>query len=493
MFAACWLSSCQNQTVLSQRQQVSVTIPVCPSKQEVVLRSTDENSITDVNVFLVQEQDIVFHKYYPSETVQFEYPAGHYRLFVIANHHTDLGDLDIEELRAYTLHYKQEYKDLPMTAVSDIEIVTSNDVQVLPPVEVSRSVAKINYKIVVESPMQNIILQSVQVISLPQTFRPFDDTGAGTSERFENAEIIQNDDRVSMMAGSFYMLPNPQGTVADITKQEDKNPRTAPAHATYLRIRATAGSKVLDYIVYLGENETSDFNIRPNTAHTLNITILNDNEADIRISSYTIDVTCEIQAEPQDGVYLNTAPIIFSAILTGNTKDAGLYCEFKLKSGNLNVYNVNGISASVVRLPLNYLHGLNSFTISYTPTNFSHENCILQFCVNIYDRFGLVRSYDFTYRFTGKIVKVYTKWFDGGNGTGTLSSPDALTWIRKMTLSSIYYLFYCPDEGCTIIPSPLAKFQGFYRTHDLNEYLGADEYFHYQPTSTDDTIYAYFY
>ena len=60
--------------------------------------------------------------------------------------------------------------------------------------------------------------------------------------------------------------------------------------ASWLLIRATRGSKVLAYSVYLGENNTSDFNVRANCHYRLNITLLNDNTADTRIAAYTAAV-----------------------------------------------------------------------------------------------------------------------------------------------------------------------------------------------------------
>lgn len=96
IFAICGLWSCNQHptTGWSQEQSVGVIIPVHLSEQEIILRATDENSISDVNVYLVQNQSVLLHKYFTTTTVQFEYPAGRYRLYVIANHHADLGDLD---------------------------------------------------------------------------------------------------------------------------------------------------------------------------------------------------------------------------------------------------------------------------------------------------------------------------------------------------------------------------------------------------------------
>lgn len=48
------------------------------------------------------------------------------------------------------------------------------------------------------------------------------------------------------------MLPNPQGENTAITDQRQKDAANAPAHATYLRLRAQRGDRILTYAVYLG-------------------------------------------------------------------------------------------------------------------------------------------------------------------------------------------------------------------------------------------------
>lgn len=81
-----------------------------------------------------------------------------------------------------------------------------------------------------------------------------------------------------------------QGTVPSITDQRDKNPDNAPANASYLLIRAVRGAKVLAYYIYLGDNNTTDFNVRANVHYRLAISILGDSEVDTRVSSYTLNV-----------------------------------------------------------------------------------------------------------------------------------------------------------------------------------------------------------
>lgn len=249
IFAICGLWSCNQHptTGWSQEQSVGVIIPVHLSEQEIILRATDENSISDVNVYLVQNQSVLLHKYFTTTTVQFEYPAGRYRLYVIANHHADLGDLDFEALRAYTLHHAEQYDDLPMTAVADIDIAATGDMQILPPIEVKRSVAKINYNVQVAASAQDIRLESLQVMSIPASFRPFDSNTQ--PDEYRKEKIIENEAHISTMSGNFYMLPNLQGTVQGITSQQQKNPQTAPVNASYIRIRAVRNNEVLDYTV----------------------------------------------------------------------------------------------------------------------------------------------------------------------------------------------------------------------------------------------------
>ena len=61
-------------------------------------------------------------------------------------------------------------------------------------------------------------------------------------------------------------------------------------------IRATRGSRILDYRIYLGENNTTDFNVGRNTSHTLDITISGDNEVDTRVHGYTLSVTDDFES-----------------------------------------------------------------------------------------------------------------------------------------------------------------------------------------------------
>lgn len=61
-----------------------------------------------------------------------------------------------------------------------------------------------------------------------------------------------------------------------------------------MRILADGPEKIVEYIVYLGENNTSNFDIRKNTHHHLNLVIKGENEIDNRVRVY-------------EGIYYGTA------------------------------------------------------------------------------------------------------------------------------------------------------------------------------------------
>lgn len=148
--------------------------------------------------------------------------------------------------------------------------------------------------------------------------------------------------------------------------------------------------------------------------------------------------------EPQNGVYMDFAPIMLTTILQGQTEDAGLYCELKINNGERPSFRVDGsgIQGSTAPLRIQNIQGVNRYVLEYSPYILTNDNAVLSFTVDIYDKYGFVLSKDFTYRYASKIVRVYTKWFNGGQDLGVIRSPDAVKCIRKTTISAVYYLFY---------------------------------------------------
>ena len=107
---------------------VQVEIPVRNEDMEPQTRATDENSIRDVNYYLIgSEYKEVIHGYERSADLRFECPPGTYDLYVVANIHSDLGVKTAQELRDMTLDYDYQYDDLPMWAKQTISIPSRNN------------------------------------------------------------------------------------------------------------------------------------------------------------------------------------------------------------------------------------------------------------------------------------------------------------------------------------------------------------------------------
>jgi hypothetical protein len=73
---------------------------------------------------------------------------------------------------------------------------------------------------------------------------------------------------------SFYMFENRRGVNSGITAQKDKGAVNAPNNATYIEIEGTTHQNKGVWRVYLGANNTNNFNIKRNGNYTYNITLM---------------------------------------------------------------------------------------------------------------------------------------------------------------------------------------------------------------------------
>lgn len=265
----------------------------------------DESAIEDVNVFLYG--DFNYHFYFAASTsdLSFEALPGIYKMYIITNIHRDTGELTNDELLAYDVAVESmnDHEKIPMTA--ELQFTVANSGVSSPSViQVKRCAAKIAYSIeVAPAVAAGIKLRSVQFCNLPRKVRLFDDRDISSAnpDDYYNGEIMQlgNGAKISDVQ---YLFENRQGVVETITEQKDKSPENAPEYASYVRIFAQGAGEVIEYRVYLGENNTSDFNVRRNTKQTMNLVIRGKNEIDNRVLVY-------------EGLYYGTAN---SIICTGS-------------------------------------------------------------------------------------------------------------------------------------------------------------------------------
>ena len=380
-------------TATPPTRSVKVELQLSPDPAERITRAADEEAIRDINLYLFgRSNGQSLHFYSRSALVRFECLPGEYDLYVAANLGADLGERSAQQLLDYTIGRQEEYATLPMSAVMTVAIAPDKGTVTLPTLSVRRTVAKIAYNIRVADKVPDLELRSVRLCSVPGQTTLFTPASVpSTSEKdFTDAPLMELPDAARRScSGVQYLFENPQGTVPSITDQRDKNADNAPACASYLMIRATRGSRILDYRIYLGENNTTDFNVGRNTAHTLDITISGDNEVDTRVHGYTLSVTDDFESNRigsycvlpfNASLYVNieraeSEPTLTGALELLTPTDGTLLVDYEE-------------CASRLDLPINRQQGSNYYELVYYPKVITEARARLTYEVRVRDSYG---------------------------------------------------------------------------------------------------------
>lgn len=455
-------------------------------------RATDEEAIRDINLYLFgRSNGQSLHFYSRSALVRFECLPGEYDLYVAANLGADLGERSLQQLRTYTIERQEEYATLPMSAVMTVAIAPDkeNNTVTLPTLSVRRTVAKIAYNIRVADKVPDLELYSVQLFSVPVRTGLFAAAAsASTSEKdFTDAPLVELPDAARRScSGVQYLFENPQGTVPSITDQRDKNADNAPAYASYLMIRAARGNRTLYYRVYLGRNNTTDFNVERNTSHTLDITISGDNEVDTRVLGYTLSVTDDFESNRigsycvlpfNASLYVNiertkSEPTLTGALELLTPTDGTLLVDYEE-------------CASRLDLPINRQQGSNYYEVIYYPEPLvTAAHAQLAYEVRVRDSYGYESRRRFEHRFANAL---YVAPPTGG----TVTAARALH-VEKPTGGTLRAA--CYEQGCTLTAKAAAgyRFAGWYADESHSELLCGTETYSFVPATYRTWIYPYF-
>lgn len=476
-----WACSYEDEPDMNHPGKIQVTLTVSSGAMTGITRSTDENTIRDLNFHLCDKAgSVVLHCYQTAATLHFECLPGDYTLYVVANMHEDMGDLSQAQLMAYAVPHKTDYEDLPMTGLLEISILASQGATVqLPTLEVRRQVAKVAYNIAVMP--ADIELHSVRVCSVPKSAGLF----AGEDAPSWQDGDFTNTSKVAVSgceaSGICYLLPNPQGTEGTITDQRQKNADNAPAHASYLLIQATRGERVLTYRVYLGENNTDNFDVRRNTFHTLNITIRGDDEVDTRMSGYTVSVWDDLEEGSCNGYCIADSPKHLYVRVESSGDAPALSYTVDVATGDGNALSIGGKKYKDAVYAVSSCNGTNSYSLDYAPTVFSSLNDKLRYAVTVRDEYGFGQEFEFTRTFTNLLrVKVL------GGGSVTVSSAlhTTDTADSKIILGSSCTLRTAASVGCV--------FEGWYSDEACTTQVSTSTVYSYTAKSRSQTLYAKF-
>ena len=478
----------EDRSVCPHPRAVAVELSIRPDRMTDITRSADETAIRDLNFYLYDDNgEVVLRRYQTSATLRFECLPGDYRMRVAANLGRDMGENPASE--DFTVTHADDYDALPMAYAGNVTIMPSADgVLTLPAVEVRRCVSKVSYNISVKP--ADIELRSVQLLSAPRFVSVFDVEARPSDDPDDYTDCPATELSGQQAAGDCYLLPNRQGTVSSITDQRQKNRNNAPANASYLLIRAVRGAKVLAYYIYLGGNNTSDFNVRANVHYRLNISILGDCEVDTRISSYTLDVYDTYEGNTIGGYCIYDVMGELFVEVEGDPAPLTLRGHITASQGDKERLLVDDASIGSGRdLALANQPGRNGYFLYYDFPVYTTANSQVAYTVTVEDDAGFAQSFDFHRRFANRLQVVVET---ADNGEGRVNVSHALYTAEIPGTRN--HVVMCHETGCTLVALPAAgyRFEGWYTTDGYTKRLSSSTTYLYIPESNDASIFPKF-
>ena len=253
--------------------------------------ATDDTRIDDINLYLFPVNGGQARHVYiaPVRPVVLELPKGGYMLYAIANLGHDAGERTQDFVRSLRVEREPAaLADAPFPMSAQQAVTVSGDMQIA--VSLIRAVAKVNFSYTVAADFaKSFHVKSVQFRSAPRSAALFDFSRAESSEAVADMPPVETS--ATAYAATCYLLENRQGEVAGIGSQQQKDQTRAPEHATYIAIAGEADGTQVVYRIYLGENNTTDFNVGRNRVYNIDARILGMNTVDWRVSTAELTVT----------------------------------------------------------------------------------------------------------------------------------------------------------------------------------------------------------
>jgi len=253
--------------------------------------ATDDTRIDDINLYLFPVNGGQARHVYiaPVRPVVLELPKGDYTLYAIANLGHDAGERTQDFVRSLRVEREPAaLADAPFPMSAQQAVTVRGDTQIA--VSLVRAVAKVNFSYTVAADFaKSFHVKSVQLRSIPCSATFFGSSRAENSETVADMPPVETS--ATAYAATCYLLENRQGEVAGIGSQQQKDQTRAPEHASYIAIAGEADGTQVVYRIYLGENNTTDFNVGRNRVYNIDARILGLNTVDWRVSTAELTVT----------------------------------------------------------------------------------------------------------------------------------------------------------------------------------------------------------
>jgi len=253
---------------------------------EAVTRATD-NAVRNLNFYVYGSGGLIRSGYTMSAFVPtMALVPGTYRVYLIANAGSSLGQMDEAELLALSTPVTGQDGFLQngamyLSGMQTMTVAGPSTCRIV----LRRAAAKININVRFGPQMEDACIVHVVPGNAPATGSAFGEnrlTAADPQIEFLYTDLSPGN--LSTLSMSYYQYENMAGSVASITDPADRIDGKAPTMASYVSIRVLWDGAYWDYKVYLGSNATTDFNVRRNTVYNYDITIMGVNADDLRIA-----------------------------------------------------------------------------------------------------------------------------------------------------------------------------------------------------------------
>lgn len=363
-----------------------------------------DEEVEDLNIYIFNTQTGMntAHLFTTGDNT-IEVPFGNYEIHVLANAGKDLGeDLTLQQLKSlkYTAVGISETA-IPMYGSQSVQLMGPQTV----PVTLTRCPAKVEIDLEVDSGLRDMTIQSIQLkdVAASGLFFPTGEPAAKTCDLDLEYTGVQEKKKLSR---SWILGENCCGTFPTITSQREKNQDNAPDGATYLLINALNGNRFCTYRVFLGENNTSDFNLRHNSVHKMHITICGEDEVDTRMDSERIEMTDNMEHPEFPGACIPGEYHLTFLPLEDNNDSYNATIE--VISGDASNFLVDNATVPYT-VSLGDMSSVREIPVSYKPSVVNAGSSSLIYDVTIRSGKGNVYTKRFEHTFCNELF-IYTSY-----------------------------------------------------------------------------------
>jgi len=466
-------SACQKSTLEED--------PLISEKARLSFSTEGEEQIEDLNIYAFNtETGKNIAHLYTKNGKGLELPYGNYEIFVLANAGKDLGGgMTLQGLKQECFRLTSS-SAIPMSGSENLKLMGDTEL----PITLTRCTARAEIAVTVSDAMRNMTIQSIQLKNAAVRGLFFPNGGPAANTEDLALEYTENDEKKTL-SRTYNVAENCQGTVATISTQREKNIDNAPDGATYLLINALNENRFCTFRIFLGENNTTDFNLRRNSVHNLNITIYGEDEVDTRLESDPIGIEDDMEHPSFPGACIpGDYHLTFSPL---RDNEDTYTAEIEFLSGDPDSFTIDGQSAPLT-ISLGNMNTEKIIPISYKPLLIDAENTDLEYAVTIRSGKGNVYTKNFVRKFCNTLF-IYVSYPDQGYPEGGDVNPDGM-FIKRITADryrAVKVLVPGSKENLVAVCNDGFALQGWYRGLYGNIITQNEHYIH-KMVNLNDTL-----